>query len=347
MSEPSIESSKTAGAGTKCSESSHDPSGKATHSCHASRLIEKPGCRDFHGFSPGNLRQRGRQIRRNAPLAHAGHSIGRNLPEPAANLHPWAGIRGRDELHAIGLQARIVQMKPFAGANGDRKPVLSSRQARVIGDGFEKRGNAVSVEIQAENFLWEPPFRGQARQFRRSSAGEIPSPEETARVAASLPRPSASRQLSGSKICHGTAAAATTIGFSQLAGVSRFSQPRPPTPPPRHERKPLRTIGFPGMSSGFQDRVADFTETLTRIGRFPPRTMPCQPFWPDFASVTAPPSKSDFPSLNALHDAAARNVSSVQTMPGNHSRFPPLPQGSLTEDRIPRFRYQLSIKPFH
>ena len=51
--------------------------------------------------------------------------------------------------------------------------------------------------------------------------------------------------------------------------------------------------------------------TLTRIDRFPDLTAPCQARSPAFASITAPLSKSDLPSLNAFHAAAARNVCSV------------------------------------
>jgi hypothetical protein len=66
-----------------------------------------------------------------------------------------------------------------------------------------------------------------------------------------------------------------------------------------------------GQGQTVSRSVADLTLTVTRNGRLPDLTLPCQPPAPAFASTTEPASKMDFPSLKAFQEAAFLNVVSV------------------------------------
>jgi hypothetical protein len=79
----------------------------------------------------------------------------------------------------------------------------------MLGDGSKNAGTRAPSRLRLRiSFRATPSLASHAPT--RSSAGEISLPVATAKVAANFPRCSASRQFSGNKICHGTAAGTGT-----------------------------------------------------------------------------------------------------------------------------------------
>ena len=124
-------------------------------------MIEKPIRRDGHRFSGGKILQNGGQFRWDSPLAHARDRVLVNLPEGPCDLDPWAGLRVRDELDLILEVVRHAESEALAGADVDQQPILPRREPRVVSEGFEKRGNAWTIETEAENFLFDHAFLGE------------------------------------------------------------------------------------------------------------------------------------------------------------------------------------------
>jgi hypothetical protein len=171
----------------------------------------------------------------------------------------------------------------------------------------------------------------------------------SATVAASFPRFHASRQFGGMKIslartetfcagdatvfCAGDAvvfcAGDATVFCAGDAVVFCAGDAAPFDTLRARTAKPTATawahnspvIWFSGHEQRVSTSLGDLNATLTRSKRLPALSAPRHAAWPASASTTAPLSKSPLPSLKDFHEAAARNVASVQPVMSDGS-FP-------------------------